>query len=154
MILKLKEDFAHKWCVVEKFNTYVYQDILNVSHIFNIFSEPMIYKGGFFSGLSMLDQKVGTAGYIKAKKPFYSILDENSCLVEIKIKYDKSGNMINLEVYLLKPLSTNGNELYVQRVKSNFILPGEFKNILIESKGDREIFLNKRKEFLGDVKGI
>lgn len=149
MILTLRKDNQGKWGIVEKHSIYEYRGVTNVTHIFNMFSEPMMYKGGVFQSLSNISENVGTFGYVKAKKPFYSVLDKNACLVELKAKY-KEGVLISTDLFLLKPLAMNGDELVVQRVNQDIPLPSHLMGILKDCEKDRVKFLDGRKEVYND----
>lgn len=54
MILTLRKDNAERWGIVEKHSVYEYKGITNVTYIFNLFSEPKVYKGGFFQSLTSI----------------------------------------------------------------------------------------------------
>lgn len=146
MIIKLRKDESGKWGIVEKHNTYSYKGVVNVTHVFNLFSEPLVYKGGFFISTNDIDETVGIKGYLGAKKPFYSILNKNSCIVELKVKYQKD-EIIDINLFLLKPISTKDDELVVQKVKQNIPISMEMRKVLEGSvNGDREKFLEGRRE--------
>lgn len=153
MILTLRKDNAERWGIVEKHNVYEYKGITNVTHIFNLFSEPKVYKGGFFQSLTNIDESVGTEGYIRAKKPFYSMLDKSSCLVELKAKY-QAEELIATELFLLKPLAMNGKELITQRISQNIPLPNHLISILKTCITDRAKFLDGRKEVYNNDSNI
>lgn len=145
MKLVLKRDEAGKWAIVEKMSTYYYADNLTVSFIFDLFSKPYIYKGGFFRGLEEIPQEVGISGYIKAKKPFYSVLSkgENRCLVKLTVKYTNNV-LTERSLVLLNPIGTTGSssdnlEVVETRIKREDLLNIVDKFILKEFTEPQEI---------------
>ena len=149
MLIKLRKDNADRWCFVEKHGVYNYKGDCNVTHVFDLFSEPLIFKGGFFQDLDAI-KDIGVERYLKAKKPFYSKLDDNSCVVEIKVKYKGvEKELDSYSVALLKPLTTNKDKLIVQKIGSNERkLPEEYLELFKNCKDDRQLFLEGRKGVL------
>lgn len=159
MIVKVKLGSDKKWGFLEKYESYWYKDRGYVKALVGLsmnktLSKPYVYRGGDFVGLDIIDNEVGVDRYVKAKKPFYSMLS-GGFIVVLKSYIDlSSGKGIYIpdkssyEVYVVNKILEGGNEVALKRVID---VPEAFRDIveeplrvLAESMGDREKFLKSR----------
>ena len=92
MTLTLKCDIHGTLGFVETFKPYVYNNgVIHIKALANVdgyLPEPMVSRGGVFVPASQIDEEMGIAKYIKAKKPFYSILGTGDIVADLKVAYD------------------------------------------------------------------
>lgn len=89
--LKCSED-GEAFGFVEIFKPYSYTtgaiSIRAVAEAGGNFSEPFVYRGGEFISLKQIDEEMGIAKYIKAKKPFYSLLGTGNVILDMRAVFD------------------------------------------------------------------
>lgn len=92
MKLKLKCDINGNFGFVEKYKPYIYDNgTISISAIVNVgkyIAEPYVFRGGVFVPAKQIEEEMGIDKYIKAKKPFYSVLGTGNLIVDMKIAYD------------------------------------------------------------------
>jgi len=93
MKLKLRcSDDGESFGFVETFKPYSYVNgaisIRAVAEAGGYFSEPFVYRGGEFVSARQIEEEMGISKYIKAKKPFYSLLGEGNVIVDMRVSYD------------------------------------------------------------------
>lgn len=123
MVLSLKTDKnCQRFGFVETWKTYSYDTgavtIMAVVNAGKYVAEPYIYRGGSFVSAEVIDSEMGVEKYVKAKKPFYSLLGTGNLIVEMRVCYD-----LKTKAYIPE--------------KSNYILYGVVKDTLsyTEEKG-------------------
>lgn len=96
MILNLRCSDDGKFGFVERYSPYVYVDgaihIKALATAGGYFSKPFIMRGGEFISAQEIEKEMGIQKYIKAKKPFYSVLGEGNLIVDARIAYDLKTN--------------------------------------------------------------
>lgn len=159
MIINIKKSASKQWGFLEKYKKYEYNGKGSITALVGItrdgtLTSPFIYRKGEFEELSVIENEMGITKYIRAKKPFYSMLSDGLVVV-LKASVD----------YMTKEYleEESSYELYVlngdlPRVPSKGVLfkkvskvPKELDTaikeplrILGESFGDREEFLRRR----------
>lgn len=92
MIVKLKCDDKGNFGFTEKFKYYAFNNatlsIMAIANAGSYFSEPYILRGGNFEPAKVIEEEMGIEKYIKAKKPFYSVLGTGNIILDIKVAYD------------------------------------------------------------------
>lgn len=156
-IRKSKDD---KWGFVETYSCYRYIDRGSVTVLVGVtvdgtLTKPHVLRGEEFIPLSQIEEEMGIQKYIKAKKPFYSLLSDGfiaqlkvgldfttgeylpdkSCYTIYKIAGKKVISPIECELNLVRLLETTDklNDLMVSLSQE-----------IATYKGDRELFLHKR----------
>lgn len=92
MKIELKCDKEGKFGFVEKFKPYIYGDLSTLSvrvmvDVGNKISEPYVFRGGLFIPAEQIEKEMGISKYIKAKKPFYSVLGTGNLIADLKVAY-------------------------------------------------------------------
>ena len=89
MKITLKSDKDNKLGFVEKYSHYFYEDrrvsVLGMADVGGYFSEPFVLRGDEFIPAAQIDEEMGIAKYLKAKKPFYSVIGTGNIVVSAKI---------------------------------------------------------------------
>lgn len=156
-IRKSKND---EWGFVESYSSYKYLNKGSITTLVGVsvdgtLTKPYVLRGEEFIPLSQIDEEMGIDKYIKAKKPFYSLLTdgflvqlkvgldfstgeylpEKSCYIVYKIAGKKVISPIECELNLVRLLETTDkiNDLMVSLSKE-----------IASYKGDKELFLRKR----------
>ena len=82
MELKIKKSKDNKWGFVETFKVWRYlnpvgyvEAVVGVSYD-GKFTKPYVFRGEEFIPLQEINEEMGIEKYIKAKKPFYSLLTD------------------------------------------------------------------------------
>lgn len=93
MILSLKADKnCQRFGFVETWKPYSYDTgavtILAIANAGKYVAEPYIFRGGEFVEAETIENEMGINRYIKAKKPFYSLLGTGNLIVEMRICFD------------------------------------------------------------------
>ena len=92
MKIKLKCDEDGIFGFVEKHKPYFYDTgsiaIRALVNVGDYLSEPYVFRGGKFIPAKQIEDEMGIEKYIKAKKPFYSVLGTGNLLVDMKVAYD------------------------------------------------------------------
>ena len=158
MLLKVKVDNNRTWGFLEKYEDYWHYGKGYVKALVGVkadrtLSTPYVYRGGEFISLDKIEEEMGIDRYIKAKKPFYSMID--GCFVVVLKAYVDFNNDIYIpekstyEVYV--PNISNVTRDGTIALKKVLDVPKEFRSIveeplriLGESRGDREKFLRSR----------
>lgn len=144
-----QEENGSAWGIVEQVNKYTYKDKKSISYLIAMNAEeenciPRIYKNKSFK----IPTEEEIAGYLSAKKPFYSILGKGPIL---RVKYDSkegiSVSAFNLRYGDLKGKTAVG---YLEEVRLEEGMQEHLYNLL--GLGDnlifnREMFLRKRCGF-------
>lgn len=98
MRLKLRCSDGGKFGFVETFLPYNY--ILGAVRVVALvkvgqgLAEPYIYRKGVFEPASVIDEEMGIEKYIKAKKPFYSVLGTGNAIIEARVAYEREGGTL------------------------------------------------------------
>ena len=120
MTLSLKADSScQKFGFVETWKPYSYDTgavtIMAVVNAGEYVAEPYIFRGGNFEPAELIDSEIGIEKYIKAKKPFYSLLGTGNLIVEMRVCFSLKDNS------------------YIPE-KSSYILYGVVKDSLVYSE--------------------
>lgn len=156
-IRKSKDD---KWGFVETYSVYSYLNKGSVTVTVGVtvdgtLTKPYVLRGEEFIPLSQIDEEMGIEKYIKAKKPFYSLLSDGfiaqlkvgvdfltgeylpdkSCYTIYKIANKKVVSSVECELSLVRLLDTTDklNDLMIS-----------LSNEIATYKKDKELFLRKR----------
>ena len=149
------KDLFIKWGLVEKFGFYKYKNEGYIESLACVtvegrFVKPRIMKGEKF----LVPTEVDIDNYIKAKKPFYSILDEGFIMnLKAGINYDtgefledKSTAMV-YKIISEKPQGTSGYAIATPVSEVPEVVIEMAKGLmkeLVEAGEDRKAFLMKR----------
>ena len=94
MKLKLRCAEDGKFGFVETFLPYNYKlgavRIISLVKVGQGLAEPYIFRKGLFEPASVIDGEMGIDRYIKAKKPFYSVLGTGNAIIEARIAYERN----------------------------------------------------------------
>lgn len=158
MIIKAKRSKSNEWGFVEKYESYRYNSRGYVKALTSVTIDGELapvyaYRGDEFISLSIIDEEVGIDRYIKAKKPFYSLLNKGF-LVVLKATVDYKNMEYIPEESTFEVFTLNGNPSDLSKgipFKRVLDVPKEFADIvkeplrlLGESFGNREVFLKSR----------
>lgn len=163
MKLELRCDKNNRLGFVEKYSPYFYDDrrisVLSMCDVGGYFSEPYIYRGDEFIPASQIDEEMGIAKYIKAKKPFYSVIGTGNIILDAKISMslgtpsvyipEKSlYSLYYLDKDSLKRTGERSWEVQCKRLSSmNITIEGWLQTIgerFVKYEGNRESFLKSR----------
>lgn len=156
-------DKSPKWGYVEKFDVYRYDNegfitVITGLHVIGpgeaTLTQPYVLRGGEFIPLNVIEEEMGIAKYIKAKKPFYSLI-EDGYVIQLKVRLNfETGEYIPkksiLEVYTpeIKNCGVLDGTMFLRRILSH---PPKLKELLhslaaevATCKGDKEVFLKSR----------
>lgn len=159
MKIKLRKA-SNGWGVVEKHDIYTYTNATTVTHIYRLGTAPVVHRGQRFLSLQVIEEEMGIDKYLRAKKTFYSVIDNrenDGPLVEVKVRYSYGDNyeLIDPEIKsisFLDILYTEGDSAIVKKVPldSTKIFNKFHKDleILLKSKASRKDFLLSRLEYL------
>lgn len=158
MLLKAKCSNSRKWGFVERYDVYRYfgkgyiRALVSVS-LEGVLSPVYVFRGGEFIPLGVIDGEVGIDRYIRAKKPFYSLLS-SGFVVELRAEVDFVSRVYYPDKSSYGVYVMNGNPGNLEKglpFKKVLDVPKEFDRIveeplriLGESFGDREVFLRGR----------
>lgn len=157
MILKVRKDDKGDWGFVEKYKKYRYTDkgyveALGVVSVEGVFVKPYVFRAGEFIPADAIDSEVGIDKYIKAKKPFYSLV-KDGFIVSVRAAISFTENKVLLEessydVYIMNAPVGKCDEVSFKKVldrseKLDGLMIGPILT-LGESFGDREAFLRSR----------
>lgn len=163
MKITLRSDKNNRLGFVEKYNHYFYEDrrvsVLCMAEVGGYFSEPYVLRGDEFIPAAQIEEEMGIEKYIKAKKPFYSVIGTGNIIVSAKIamtlgenkEYIPSKSIYGLYYLDKNSLKCVGNgewtavlkkisatneqiEAWIQRLGEQFVQCGN----------DRELFLKSR----------
>lgn len=89
MKLTLRSDSGNRLGFVESFSNYYYKErrvsLMCLVEVGRSFPEPYIKRGGDYIPASQIDQEMGIESYVKAKKPFYSVLGTGTAVLKARI---------------------------------------------------------------------
>lgn len=89
MKLILKSDRNNRLGFVEKYEHYFYKDrrvtVLCMADVGGYFSEPYVLRGDEFIPAAQIEEEMGIEKYIKAKKPFYSVIGTGNIIISAKV---------------------------------------------------------------------
>ena len=89
MKVTLKSDRNNRLGFVEKYHQYFYDhrkiSVLCMADVGGYFSEPFVMRGEEFIPAAQIEEEMGLEKYIKAKKPFYSVIGTGNVIVSAKI---------------------------------------------------------------------
>lgn len=158
MLVKVRCSDNKEWGFLEKYDSYRYNDTGYVRAVTSVTVDKKLapcyaFKGDKFIPLREIEETVGIGKYIKAKKPFYSKLNQGY-LVVLKAEVDFRNKVYfadksTFEVYVLNGAPSNIESGVAFKRLLN--VPKEFRDlveeplrVLGESFGDREKFLKER----------
>lgn len=160
MDIRVRCDKNNRWGFVEEYKVYDYLGKGSVNALVGVgfdrsMTEPYVFRGGSFIRLEEIDKEMGIEKYVKAKKPFYTLLKDGFI-----VKLDAKVDFINKEyfpekssysVYTPLKISKEGcsaTKLVLMRVNEIPVeMDGSMRCLLQEvggSMGDRETFLRGR----------
>lgn len=161
MELKVRESKTNEWGFVEGFKKWNYLNKGYIEAVVGVtvsgsFTVPYVYRKDEFLPASVIDKEIGIDKYIKAKKPFYSLLSDGF-VVKIRAGMDFiTGELIengsSFEVYTVNTrIGRKGDKVPMMRVREvpdNIVTLMNDKLIpeLAKCGGDREIFLRLRMQ--------
>ena len=158
MLLKIKGSDEKEWGFTEKYEVYNYDGKGYIKALTSVSLDRELcpcfaFKGGRFISAGEIEDEVGIARYIKAKKPFYSKFS-SGYVVELKAYVDfvnKEYIRGTFEVFIPNnnPKATDvDGTLSFKRVLN---VPEEFNlivkeplEVLANSFGNREVFIKSR----------
>lgn len=159
MDLKIKKGH-NGWGFVETFRKYNWLNTTYVEVVSGVtergtFTLPYVYRGEEFIPLSVIQEEMGIQKYIKAKKPFYSLITDGF-VVKMRAYYnEQTGEYYTenstFEIYSINALrGFSDNEAHFTRILE---VPEEVRKLMSELLeelgsccGDREKFLSRRIE--------
>lgn len=160
MKLTIRKSKDDKWGFVETYSSYSYllKGSITVTvgvTVDGTLTKPYVLRGEEFIPLSQIEEEMGIEKYIKAKKPFYSLLSDGF-IVQLKVGLDfRTGEYLPdkscYTVYKVtdkKVISPIECELSLVRIldttdKLNELMENLGKEIA-SYKGDRATFLRAR----------
>lgn len=168
MEVNIKKDDNDRWGYVEQYSVYRTLETGNIKVVLSVspegkLSEPFVYRGGVFIPARQIDEEMGIEKYIRAKKPFYSLISDGF-IVSIKAGWnfmteefleDKS----DFVIYHVsgKRIEENSGVLKLTRVLE---IPDSLKDLMwekckeiAESDGDRVQLLRSRFREVGECIG-
>ena len=158
MLVKVKADKNKNWGFLEQYDSYYYEGKGYVKALVGVkidktLTMPYVYRGEEFISLDLIDAEVGIDRYIKAKKPFYSMI-EGCFIVVLKavVDYTKKEYIPEKSTFELYTPNLNSSDLKDRiPLKKVLDVPVEVRTLveeplrlLGESFGNREQFLRSR----------
>lgn len=163
MKVTLRSDRNNKLGFVEKYSHYFYEDrrvtVLCMADVGGYFSEPYVLRGDEFIPAAQIEEEMGLEKYLKAKKPFYSVIGTGNIVVSAKIAMTLGENktyipeksvygLYFLDKNSLKPLGSGEWEANLKKVSAtNEQLEAWFHELgrkFVECGNDRGVFLRSR----------
>lgn len=166
MELVVRRGDQGKFGFVETFNRYRYIKNGNISMTLGIektengqgfkLVQPYVWRAGSFVPLSQINEEMGIIKYIKAKKPFYSVLNKGGYIVSLKVGLDyTTGDYLkdksSYVIYSVRTTITlNDRDDLLKLVSVPNVPELVDTNMhalmadIAKSKGDRETFLKSR----------
>ena len=167
--LKVRESTDGTFGFVEEYKQYEHYDtgyveVTGCVGKGGILAPPYIYRNQNFVAASELEKEMDIAKYIKARKPFYTLLLPSSLLMKARMFYKDNGMTIVpekslFEVYKSSPIQVSEGEgfktfhfiqessqagmLKGKEAQLNYIRDINFK-LLQETLGNRKEFLKRR----------
>lgn len=158
MIIKARKSKENEWGFLESYRSYDYDgkgyvEALTAVTMNGELAPVYAFRGERFVPLEVIEEEVGIARYIKAKKPFYSKIREGFVVV-LNAKVDFNNKVYLPDESTYEVYTLNGSPEDVSKglpFKKVLDVPKEFIDIvqeplrlLGESFGDREVFLRSR----------
>lgn len=159
MLVKARKDKNNSWGFLEEYKVYQYYETGYIKALTSVtvdkrLAPVYVFRGEEFVPLEVIDSEMGISKYIKAKKPFYSKVNEGFLVVlkaEVNFKTRKYfPEKSTFELYSLN----DGASIDISKglpFSPVLDIPREFRNVveeplrlLGESFGDREKFLRGR----------
>lgn len=163
MKVTLRSDKDNRLGFVEKYAHYFYEDrrvsVLGMAEVGGYFSEPYVLRGEEFIPAAQIEEEMGISKYLKAKKPFYSVIGTGNIVVSAKIAMTMGEKKVYIpekSVYglyfldknSLKPLGNGEWEANLKKVSStNERLEAWFHQLgeqFVQCGHNRELFLKSR----------
>lgn len=99
MRLKLRCSKDGKFGFVEKFKSYNYRTgavtLTSLVRVGDRLAEPYVLRAGMFVPAAEIDKEMGIEKYIKAKKPFYSVLGSGNAILEARVSFNREDGSLN-----------------------------------------------------------
>lgn len=99
MRLKLRCSEDGKFGFVEKFKSYNYRTgavtLTALVRVGDRLAEPYVLRAGMFVPAAEIDKEMGIEKYIKAKKPFYSVLGSGNAILEARVSFNREDGSLN-----------------------------------------------------------
>jgi hypothetical protein len=96
MKLKLRSDKNNKLGFVESHTHYFFSEkrveVLCMADVGSFFSEPYVLRGDEFIPAAQIEKEMGVSKYIKAKKPFYSVIGTGNVIIKARIAMSMGAN--------------------------------------------------------------
>lgn len=162
MRLEIKFDEKGRPGFVEKFKKYYYTNnsvsIFCIANLYEQIPEAYVYRADEYIKTSQIDKEIGIYKYIRAKKPFYSLLTNGNIILDLKVVYDDDFNYIKEKtvytLYIIDPSSIKrGPEkctvdliqlLKIDNREKVDAWIDTIANSLVSLNCDRELFLKNR----------
>lgn len=166
MNLQLKHSGDNKMGFVERFNCYYYGETGNIQIIAGIkcfededrykFAKQYIMRESRFIPLSEVESQVGIGRYLKAKKAFYSLINDGVYVVKLKVglnyvtgEYikDKSSYTVYSPQALEHEAYTSSTLVLSPILQASEAIDKDMQLLMAEVasyKGSREAFLKSR----------
>lgn len=163
MKLTVRKSDKDEYGFVESYDSYRYLESGNVKIVTSIteggnLCKPYVLRGGSFIPLSRIHEEMGIAKYIKAKKPFYSLLKDSRLFVKMVVYFNyETGEFIeDKSSYSLYYINNNSIKMKTDReLELNLrqimdvtdTVDSAIRNnmkIIASFKGNREEFLKAR----------
>lgn len=158
MLIKARCSKSKSWGFLEKYEVYSYNSKGYIKALTSVTIEgklapSFVFKGDEFIPVSLIDEEVGVDRYLKAKKPFYAMINSGFVVV-LKAEVDFANKEYFPEKSTFEVYTLNGNPTDLSKglpFKKVLDVPKEFADIieeplkiLGESFGDRAKFLRRR----------
>lgn len=92
MKLKLRIDDNGQFGFVETYKCYKYDTgavkMRVLANAGDYISEPYVFRKGVFIPAKKIDEEMGIFRYLKAKKPFYSVLGKGNLILDMRVSYN------------------------------------------------------------------
>lgn len=159
MELKVKLDKNNKWGFVESFKQWNYMNKGYVEVIVGVtvegnFTTPYVYRKGEYIPLRVIEEEMGIEKYIKAKKPFYSLMSDGFVVrLRSRVDFEKKEYLpedSDFDVYSINTrMGKKGDMVPMIRVREipeniNTLMTEKLLPELAKCFGDRTVFLRSR----------
>lgn len=159
MELKVKLDKNSKWGFVESFKQWNYMNKGYIEVIVGVtvegnFTIPYVYRKGEYIPLSTIEKEMGIEKYIKAKKPFYSLMSDGFVVrLRSRVDFGKKEYLpeeSDFDVYSINSRMGKKGDLVpmirVREVPENIttLMNEKLLPELAKCFGDRAVFLRSR----------
>lgn len=157
MDIRVKQNKKGDWGFVESFKVWNYMNEGYIEAVVGVapegkYTEPYVYRAGEFVRASVIEEEMGVAKYIKAKKPFYSLI-RGSFIVKIRVRVsfrEKKYYEDKSEFTVFYPIKA-GDDARSVKLKRMLEVPENIPSLLsglmkelAETFGDREAFIKGR----------